>query len=155
MSPELVTFLIAMSPIVELRGAIPWALFHYSDLPVWSVYAWSVLGNLVPLCVIVGTSDFFLRFFTRYIPFLGKVSSWVFEHTRRTHQSAVQRWGKSFTVMLLTATPIPFVGGWTGAIAAFAFGMSLKKAFPLLVVGSMLGGVIVTVISLELLAVFF
>lgn len=142
-----------MSPVVELRGAIPWAL-HYSDMPVWSAYAWSVLGNLVPLCLIVGTGDFFLKFFTRYIPFLGKIASWVFEHTRNRHQSMAERWGKSFMVTLLTATPIPFVGGWTGAIAAFAFGMSLKQAFPLLVMGSMLGGAIVTAISIGLFVVF-
>ena len=61
MSPELVTFLIAMSPVVELRGSIPWAIAS-AGLPVWSAYFWSVLGNMVPLCLIVLTSDFFLRF---------------------------------------------------------------------------------------------
>ncbi|KKU86006.1 MAG: hypothetical protein UY15_C0017G0001, partial [Parcubacteria group bacterium GW2011_GWA2_47_9] len=47
MPPELSTFLIAMSPIVELRGAIPVAIAVY-HLPVWSAYLFSVLGNLVP-----------------------------------------------------------------------------------------------------------
>ncbi|MBI4122763.1 MAG: small multi-drug export protein [Parcubacteria group bacterium] len=153
MTPELKTFLIAMSPIVELRGAIPWAL-HYSDMPVWSAYVWSVLGNLVPLCLIVGTGNLFLKFFTRHMPFLGSIASRVFEHTRRTHQSTAERWGKNATVLLLVATPIPFVGGWTGAIAAFAFGMSLRQAFPLLVIGSMLGGAVVTMVSLGLFSVF-
>src|SRR3989344_3683092 len=146
MSPELATFLIAMSPVVELRGSIPIAINIY-HLPVWSAFAWSVLGNIIPLCFIVGTGDFFLKLFGRYMPILNVIATGIFEHTRKAQQSKVARWGKNITVLLLVATPIPFLGGWTGAIAAFAFGMRLKKAFPFLLLGSMLGGVIVTFLT--------
>ena len=152
MSPELATFLIAMSPVVELRGSIPVAISVY-HLPVWSAFAWSVLGNIIPLCLIVGTGDFFLKLFGRYVPILNTIATRIFEHTRKAHQSKMARWGKNITVLLLVATPIPFIGGWTGAIAAFAFGMRLKKAFPFLLLGSMLGGVIVTLLTLGFTAI--
>jgi uncharacterized membrane protein len=153
MSPELKTFLIAVSPIVELRGSIPIALAFY-HLPPWSAYLWSVLGNILPLCLIVGTGSFFLKLFSRYVPVLGKIAVLVFEHTRKAHQSKAERWGKNIMVLVLVAIPIPLVGGWTGAIAAFAFGMQLKKAFPFLVLGSMLGGAIVMLFTFGFTAIF-
>ncbi|HEY4476253.1 MAG TPA: small multi-drug export protein [Candidatus Paceibacterota bacterium] len=151
MSPELVTFLIAMSPVVELRGSIPWAIAS-AGLPVWSAYFWSVLGNMVPLCLIVLTSDFFLRFFSARLPFVGNIAARVFEHTRAAHESKMARWGKGVVVILLVATPIPFVGGWTGAIAAFVFGVKIREAFPFLLAGSLLGGLIVMAFTLGLSA---
>lgn len=153
MSPELATFLIAMSPVVELRGSIPVAMNVY-HLPAWSAFTWSVLGNIVPLCLIVGTGDFFLKLFGRHIPILNTIALRIFEHTRNAQQSKVARWGKSVAVLLLVATPIPFLGGWTGAIAAFAFGMRLRKAFPFLLLGSMLGGAIVMLLTLGFTAIF-
>jgi len=113
MSPELVTFLIAMSPVVELRGSIPWAIAS-AGLPVWSAYFWSVLGNMVPLCLIVLTSDFFLRFFSARLPFVGNIAARVFEHTRAAHE--------------------------------------IREAFPFLLAGSLLGGLIVMAFTLGLSA---
>ena len=147
MTPELTTFLIAMSPIVELRGAIPWAILQFG-LPPWSAYLWAVLGNLVALCLIVGTGDAVLKFLSRYAPLLGRIVAYVFEHTRKTHESKMTRWGKGVAVAILVATPIPFVGGWTGAIAALVLGMKLKQALPFLLAGSLGAGIIVIITTL-------
>ena len=38
---------MAMAPVVELRGALPFGMAQ--GLPVWAAYAASVLGNLVPV----------------------------------------------------------------------------------------------------------
>ncbi len=151
MSPELVTFLIAMSPVVELRGSIPLAIEFY-NLPVWSAYFFSVLGNMASLCLIVLTGDFFLRFFSAHLPFVGNIAARVFEHTRAAHESKMATWGKGIAILVLVATPIPFVGGWTGAIAAFVFGVKIREAFPFLLAGSLLGGLIVTAFTLGISA---
>ena len=142
-----------MSPIVELRGSIPVALEIYG-LPVWSAYLWSVLGNLVPLTLIVWLGEPLSRFFLQKSYFLNRLIAWVFSHTRKAHQSKFEHWGKKMAIITLVATPIPFIGGWTGAIAAFVFGVKLKEAFPLLVAGSLLAGIIVTVISLGVFSLF-
>ena len=39
-------------------------------------------------------------------------------------------------------------GGWTGALAAYVFGVPFKKAVPLILVGVLIAGVIVTAATL-------
>lgn len=147
MIPEIKTFLIAMSPVVELRGAIPIAIQVYK-IPVWSAYLFSVLGNLVPLILIISILDPFSRFLSEKSRFLDHFFTWFFNHTRKSHHSRFEKWGKNLSVIILVAIPIPFIGGWTGAIAAFVFGISFKKALPLVIIGSLLAGLIVTALTL-------
>ena len=42
-----ITFLISMVPIIELRGAIPYAAYH--ELPFGWAYALTVVGNMLPV----------------------------------------------------------------------------------------------------------
>src|SRR3972149_6321020 len=144
MPPEIKTFLLAMLPIGELRASIPIGITVY-HLPVWSAYIFSVLGNLVPLMAIISLLDPISKFFAKKIYFLNRLMYWIFEHTRRANQSKFEKLGKNLAVVVLVATPVPFVGGWTGAIAAFVFGINFKRAFPLVVIGSLIDRAIVTV----------
>jgi len=72
--PELATFLIAMIPISELRAAIPIGIKAY-HLSAWSAYIWSVLGNLVPMILIVlilePIADFLSAHFRIFHKFFG------------------------------------------------------------------------------------
>lgn len=147
MIPELKTFLIAMSPIVELRGAIPIAIEVYK-LPIWSAYIFSVLGNLIPLILIISILEPISHFLSQKIHFFNRFFNWLFNHTRKKYQSKFEKWGKSLAVVILVATPIPFIGGWTGAICAFIFGISFWRALPLVILGCLIAGLIVTLASL-------
>lgn len=147
MIPEFKTFLIAMSPVVELRGAIPIAIQIYK-MPVWSAYLFSVLGNLVPLILIISILNPISQLLSKKFGFFNQFFTWLFTHTRKIHQSKFEKWGKNLTVIILVATPIPFIGGWTGAVAAFVFGIPFKKALPLVIIGSSLAGIIVTILTL-------
>src|SRR4030042_1135805 len=144
--PELATFLIAMIPISELRAAIPIALKIY-ELPGWSAYLWSVLGNLVPMILIVLVLAPIADFLSRHVIFFKKFFEWLFRHARHRGEKKFERWGE-FAVFILTATPIPLLGGWTGPLAAFVFNIKLKKSIPLIILGCMTAGVIVTVLTI-------
>ncbi len=133
---ELKTFFIAMIPVVELRGAIPWALEVY-HLPLFKVLPLAVLGNLVLMTSIVLAGSF-----------LFKVFPGVFVHARNAHHSNVARFGKRAVVFALSALPIPFVGGITGALAAVVFGVPLKEAVLLMGSGLVVAGSIVSIITL-------
>lgn len=147
MSPELQTFLIAISPIIELRGAIPIAIGVY-HLPIWSAYLFSVLGNLMPLTLIILLGEPVSGFLSKKIYFFNRLFAWIFAHTRKAQQSKFDKFGRNIAVLILVATPIPFIGGWTGAIAAFVFGVPLKYALPLIILGSLIAGAIVTILTL-------
>ncbi len=144
--PELATFLIAMVPISELRASIPIAIKIY-ELPVWSAYLWSVLGNLVPMILIVLILKPIADFLSRRISLFKLFFDWLFEHTRHRGQKKFEKWGEA-AVFVLTATPIPLLGGWTGPLAAFVFDVKLKKSIPLIILGCMTAGIIVTLITI-------
>jgi uncharacterized membrane protein len=146
--PQLATFLIAMVPISELRAAIPIAIKIY-HLPVWSAYLWSVLGNLVPMILIVLILEPIADFLSRHFKIFHKFFEWLFEHTRKRGAKKFEKWGE-LAVFILTATPIPLLGGWSGPLAAFVFNVKLKKSIPLIILGCAMAGAIVTLITLYL-----
>ena len=145
-TPELATFLIAMIPISELRAAIPIGIKIY-HLSFWSAYLWSVLGNLVPMILIVLVLEPIADFLSRNFRIFHKFFDWLFEHTRKRGTKKFEKWGE-LAVFILTATPVPLLGGWTGPLAAFVFKVKLKKSIPLIILGCMMAGVIVTAITL-------
>ena len=49
--PAIITFLMAMVPVVELRGAIPYGVIAGLSVPAAFIIA--VIGNLVPIPVLV------------------------------------------------------------------------------------------------------
>ncbi len=151
--PELATFLIAMVPISELRAAIPIGIKIY-HLSAASAFLWSVLGNLVPMILIVLILQPIADFLSRHFIFFKKFFEWLLEHTRHRGAKKFEKWGE-FAVFILTAIPVPLVGGWTGPLAAFVFDVKLKKSIPLIILGCLTAGVIVTAVTLFSLNGFF
>jgi uncharacterized membrane protein len=143
--PQLATFLIAMVPISELRAAIPIGIKIY-HLSIWSAYLWSVLGNLLPMILILLILQPVADFLSRHFRIFHKFFEWLFEHTRKRGEKKFEKWGEA-AVFILTATPIPLLGGWTGPLAAFVFNIKFKKSIPLVILGCMTAGVIVATIT--------
>jgi len=146
--PELTTVIIANLPFIELRGAIPFALF-YGLSPV-SAYFLSVIGNLVPVIFILILLKPFSRFLMKRSLLFNRFFNWLFIRTRTKHNEKIKRWG-SLALILLVAIPLPMTGGWTGALVAFLFGFSFKRALGLITSGVLIAGFIVILASLGIL----
>ncbi|MCQ8903328.1 MAG: small multi-drug export protein [Methanothrix sp.] len=136
----LMVMLLAMSPISELRGAIPLAI-AYGYSPV-EAYAISVLGNLIPvapLLLFLGpVSSFLMRWPPGY-----RFFTWLFSRTRRKYIEG--REGIGFAaLMLFVAIPLPMTGAWTGCVLAFLLGFRFLPAFLAISLGVLIAGVIVT-----------
>ncbi|HEB01393.1 MAG TPA: ligand-binding protein SH3 [Candidatus Portnoybacteria bacterium] len=146
--PELLTLIMAMLPIVELRGAIPVALgvYHLS----WpAAFGWAVLGNLIPVIFLLYLLDPLSRYLSHHFYFFNRFFIWLFEGTRRRHNHRFELLG-ALALITLVAVPLPMTGGWTGALVAFVFGIPFKKALPLIGLGILIAGTITTLISLSL-----
>lgn len=146
MIPELKVFLVAMSPVIELRGAIPLAVKVY-NLPLWEAYILSVVGNLVPLWGIVVLGRPIANALSKQCQCFKRFFDWLFFKIGRKANLLLGHFGRDLTVIVLTALPIPFVGGWTGAIAAFLLEVPAKKAVWLVAIGAMISGLIVAFVS--------
>lgn len=145
MLPELKTFLIAMSPIGELRASIPIAinLYHLSPLKAYLI---SVLGNLVPVILILATLKVVSEYLSKKFHFFNRFFNWFFNGIKEKHLQKIKRW-KELALILLVAIPLPFTGAWTGSLVAFVFGLPYKKSFALITLGVMIAGFIVVLLN--------
>ncbi len=136
-------FLIAAAPISELRGAIPVAIL---DLDIsWHIaFLVAFAGNLLPV-------PFLLLFLGPVSRLLSKVKvfeiiiNWIFRLSRR-RGGIVERYGL-IGLVLFVAIPLPVTGAWTGSIVAFLLGLSFWRAFPAIVLGVFIAGVVVTTLT--------
>ena len=150
MKDILLTFLVAMVPVVELRGAIPFGVVR--GLNLWTAIIASVLGNLVPVPFII---LFIRRIFACMRAHMPKLDGLVtrMEKKAEKNRAAVEKyafWG----LAILVAIPLPGTGAWTGALVAAMMEMRLKRAFPAIVIGVVIAGVIVSVVTYGAQAIF-
>ncbi|OGZ35586.1 MAG: ligand-binding protein SH3 [Candidatus Portnoybacteria bacterium RIFCSPLOWO2_01_FULL_43_11] len=147
MPPQLITFLIAASPIFELRGAIPMALGIYNLSPL-NAFFWAVLGNILPVIFLLWLLEPLSKYLSHHNYFFNRFFAWLFERTRKNHSRQFEVWG-GLALVTFVAIPLPLTGGWSGAVAAFVFDIPFKKALPLISLGVIIAGIIVTLISLS------
>ncbi|MFA6382881.1 MAG: small multi-drug export protein [Parcubacteria group bacterium] len=143
---ELATFLIAAIPVTELRAALPLAYKVYGLSAFWAWF-YSVAGTFFAMVLIVLLLDPIAKLLSNWFDIFEKFFSWLFEHTRKRANGKMEKYG-SWAIFILAAIPIPFLGGMTGALAAFVFGVPLKKSLPLLLFGTMVSGGIVLILTL-------
>lgn len=139
----LMTFLISMVPVLELRGAIPLAVAHGMGLvPAILV---SIVGNLLPIPFIIIFIRKIFALMRRYLPKLDGLVS-ALERRAEAKKEVVlkyQFWG----LFVLVAIPLPGTGAWTGALVAAMMGMRLKRAFPAIAMGVVAAAIIVAVVT--------
>lgn len=145
---ELAIFCIAAIPVTELRAAIPVAYKAYG-MSAFTSWFWSVAGTYAAMVVIVLLLDPIAKFLSRCIKLFERFFNWLFEHTRKRANGKMEKYGE-WAIFVLAATPIPLLGGMTGALAAFVFGVPLKKSLPLLLLGTIVSGLIVLGITVYL-----
>lgn len=138
----IVTLLISMTPIIELRGAIPIAVgaFHLSYLEAFLI---SLIGNIIPIFFIVKYIRPLFDFFGRFKPFK-KIIDWASE--RATKKIAESEKLQNFTAIglfLFVAVPLPGTGAWVGSLIANFLDLPLKKAFFPLAAGVLTAGIII------------
>lgn len=149
MFEEIKTILIAMSPVIELRGAIPVALFQYHLNP-YSAFFFSVLGNMIPCFFLLLYLEKFSKYFSSRNPLFKKVIDWFFERTRKKHSGRFNK-SKELALVLFVAIPLPVTGAWTGSLCAFLFDIPFARALPLIFLGVVIAGVIITLFSLGII----
>lgn len=142
---ELATFLIAIVPVTELRASIPVAINQFG-MSAFSAWLWSVLGTYFAMLIILFALDPVSKLLSKYITIFEKFFKWLFDHTRRKHGKKIEKY-EEWAIFILAATPIPLIGGMTGALTAFVFGIHWKKSMPLLLIGTMVSGGIVVFIT--------
>ena len=139
-SPELATFILSMIPMAE-KAALPIALQAY-HLPVWKAFPIAFVGSLLPVALVLWCAEPVTKYLRRW-QFIDKILSWVFKHTREKFYKKYEKWGK-LALIIFVSTPLPVTGIWTGAVAAWLFGIKAKFALIYIGIGAIIAGIITT-----------
>ncbi|TKJ41849.1 ligand-binding protein SH3 [candidate division LCP-89 bacterium B3_LCP] len=131
---------LASLPILELRGSIPWAILA-GGMSWQGAFVWSVIGNFIPVIPILLLLEPSANYLRRWVIF-DKFFNWLFARTRRKGK-LIERY-EALGLLLFVATPLPGTGAWTGALAAFVFGVRFRLSLPIITLGILLAGIIVT-----------
>lgn len=147
----LITFLISMVPVIELRGAIPYALA--AGVEPWIACVLAIIGNMLPVPFIL----LFIRKILEWMkgrPKLGKIAMKI--ENRANKKSGKVRQSELVGLCLFVAIPLPGTGAWTGALIAALMDIRMRRALPTILLGVVTAGVIVTlVLSLGIKALSF
>ncbi len=139
----LAVVVLAMVPIIELRGAIPVGRGLF-EMGGFEAYWWSVLGNLVPVPFILWLLPPVAGWAERHWPLLHRVIDRLSGHTERRHSRRFERL-RDLALITFVAIPLPVTGAWSGSLAAYVFGVRRGRALALIAVGVLIAGVLVSV----------
>ncbi|MBU2632853.1 small multi-drug export protein [Patescibacteria group bacterium] len=139
-------FISAMLPISELRGALPLALLHYK-IPLVTAFLVAVLGNMIPVIFIAYLLNPVQLFLSKHSRLFNWFFQKLFTRTRSKHSKRFEAM-EEIALVTFVAIPLPMTGAWSGALAAFVFGIPPKKSIPLIFLGVLIAGVIVSLLSL-------
>lgn len=133
---------VAMTPILELRGAIPLgrSVLDMAPLPT---FLWAVLGNLLPIPVILLALEPVAGWAERHWTGLHRLIERFSRSTERRHRARFERL-RDLALITFVAIPLPITGAWSGALAAYVFGVRRLRAFALITIGVIIAGIVVS-----------
>ena len=147
MKKYIIVFLISMVPLIELRGAIPYAVGF--GLPLVPSLIVALVGNMVPVP--------FIFLFARKVlewgkdkKYIGGFFTWCLEKGEKGGRKLEAKAGKGLYVALLlfVGIPLPGTGAWTGTLAASILNMDFKKSMLFVFIGLLLAAAIILLASL-------
>ena len=146
-------FLISMLPLIEIRGALPYAVFW--GLPLIPSIIVAVIGNMIPVP--------FIFLFARKVlewgkdkKYIGKFFTWCLQKGEKGGRKLEAKAGRGlyWALFLFVGIPLPGTGAWTGMLAASILDMDFKKSTMAALGGVLLAGAIMLTASLMGLEIF-
>ena len=142
-----IVFLVSMVPLIEIRGAIPYAVGF--ELPLVPSIIVAIIGNMLPVP--------FIFLFARKVlewgkdkKYIGKFFTWCLEKGHKGGEKLQAKAGRGLYIALLlfVGIPLPGTGAWTGTLAASLLDMDFKKSTIFIMAGVLLAGAIMLALSL-------
>ena len=146
-------FLISMVPLIELRGAVP--VSQVMGLPIVPSFIVCIIANMLPVPIIY--------LFARKVliwgadkPIIGRFFSFCLEKGEQGGKKLQAKAGSGLFVALLlfVGIPLPGTGAWTGTLAASILDMDFKSTVAAVMLGVLLAGMIMMIVSLAGVSIF-
>lgn len=140
----ILTFLVSMVPIVELRGAIPIA--ESLGLNIFIYYPIAIIGNMLPVPIIYLFARKVLEW-GKDKKFIGKFFTWCLEKGEKGGEKLKKSAGNSgilWALLIFVGIPLPGTGAWTGTLAASFLKLDFKTSVIAVTLGVLLAGIIMS-----------
>ncbi len=153
MKKYILTFLLSMVPIFELRGGIPVGVSM--GVKWYHAVIICMIGNMIPVP--------FIYLFARKVlewgadkPIIGKFFTWCLKKGHSGGEKLKAKAGKGmfWALLLFVGIPLPGTGAWTGTLAASFLEIDFKKSIVAVACGVILAAAIITVATLCGVAAF-
>ena len=143
----LTAFFISMVPLIELRGAMVYAVgVGLSEIPALIL---CVIGNMLPVPIIY--------FFARKVlqwgadkKYTAKFFRFCLEKGEHAGEKLVKKAGRGglfLALMLFVGIPLPGTGAWTGALGASFLKMGIRSTALAVSIGVVIAGIIMTILT--------
>ena len=141
------TLLISMVPLIELRVGVPYGIAM--GIPWYQALPLCMIGNMIPVP--------FIFLFARKLLIWGKDQKVIggfcrfcLDKGEKGGKKLKEKAGKGIYIALLlfVGIPLPGTGAWTGTLAASMLDLDFKKSVVAVMLGVLLAGAIMTVLSL-------
>ena len=143
----IITFLIGMVPLIELRGAVPYAIA--TGIQMWQALIIGVVANMLPVPIIF--------FFARRVlewgadkPVIGGFFTWCLKKGHKGGKKLADTAGDKgifIALLLFVGIPIPGTGAWTGTLAASILDWDFKRSITAVMLGVILAGLIMVTLT--------
>jgi uncharacterized membrane protein len=139
---ELIAFVISLFPVLEIRGGM--VASRLLEVDFMKAFVICYLGNMLPI-------PFILLFIKKIFSLMRKN-----KHLRKIVEKLEARSDKKkgtmekyeeWGLLFFVAIPLPGTGGWTGALIAALMDMRIKKALPIIALGVLVAGLIMSLIT--------
>lgn len=144
----LVAALLAVMPVSEVRGAIPYVLLvSENELSKLLGVVVSVVCNMVvPLIAFPALNLLDKLATSRYTPNLAKKAyRWLLDLGRRRALGLKKE--SYIALALFVGVPLPVTGAWTGCLVAHVLGLDRKKSVVAIELGVLIASVIVLAVA--------
>ncbi len=148
----LVTFILGMCPIIEIRGAIPVGVGM--GLSYFQAFLIGFIGNIIPIYFIVKYIGPIFDFLRKFKVF-DKIIDWASNKAiKKIEESKKLQNFTALGLFLFVAIPIPGTGAWVGSLIANFLHVPFKKAVIPLVLGVLTAGSIILLATGSVVTIF-
>lgn len=140
----LIVFIISMLPIVELRGAIPFA--ESINLNIFLYYPIAIIGNIIPVPLIYLFARKILEW-GKDKKIIGSFFSWCLEKGSKSGEKLKNTAGNKgifWALLIFVGIPLPGTGAWTGTLAASFLKLDFKTSITAIGLGVLVAGIIMS-----------
>jgi len=144
-NPILALIAITFLPFLELRASIPTGILILG-MDWWTVFVVSVVTNILLAPLLYIFVNYFMHLFLK-MDFIDKIYQRIVERTQKKVRPYVEKYG-TIGLALFIGIPLPGSGVYSGALGAYLLGFKFKDYLIASVIGVLIAGILVTLISI-------